>query len=279
MKYIIAYNARSNGLGNRLRVTLAARNLAEATGRRLLVVWPTSRAFQPRFRDLFTDKVGTRFPLSASQLLSKVFRYRDEHLTDIRKDDRDLIWQIRTGAGLQLPEGVDHWEDDLRALTPIPEIVDRVQTTYAQFDGQPFVGVQVRSAHIIHQKTLDASPLTWFTERLDAIRANHPDLRFFLSCDVAEVTDHLLARYPGSVALQDKGEFNTIRGVQSALCDLYLLASSGHIIGPAYSSFVELAVRLADHRVPFEHAERAVPFDAGRLDCAADPIRPERRRS
>lgn len=278
-KAIVSYNARSNGLGNRLRATLGARNLADATGRHLFVVWPTGPAFQPRFDDLWEGRLGTPMPLVASQALARIFPYRTERLEDIRDDDRAPVWQIRTGAVLALPPGVRDWEENLRELRPIAPIADAVAATHARFGGEPYVGVQVRSHAVSHDKTRAASPVQWFRDRLDALRNERPGLRLFLSCDSPEVTQEFLARYPGSVALADKGGYNTVKGVQSAVADAYLLAGAGYVIGPAHSSFVELAIRLANHTVPFENSLKEPTLDATALTTVADPLRPSIRAS
>lgn len=273
-KAIVSYNARSNGLGNRLRATLGARNLAEATGRHLFVVWPTGPAFRPRFSDLWLGRLGTPMPLPVSQGLAKVFAYRDEHLTAIRADDSSPVWQIRTGSVLELPEGVRNWEEDLRELRPIPVIAERVRRLHAQFGAEPYVGVQVRSHAVSHDKTRVASPVEWFRDRLDSLTRSNPELRLFLSCDSPDVQKEFLARYPQAVAITDKGGYNTVAGVQSAVVDTYLLASAGYVIGPAHSSFVELAIRLASHRVPFENSLKQDSLRVTDLTTVVDPLRP-----
>ncbi len=273
-KWVVAYNVRSNGLGNRLRATLGAQNLAAARGRRLAVVWPTGPLFQPRFSDLWEGSLGVGLPLTVSQVLARAYPYRDEHLRDIDSAAAARVWQIRTGGILELPDDVLSWEDSLRRLRPIDVIADRVRRAHEKFDGQPYLGVQVRTHAVSHDKTREASPVTWFHGRLDELRRTTPDLRFFFSCDVPEVQDDLLDRYPGSVALSDKGGYNTVPGVQSAVADLYLLASSGYILGPAHSSFVELAVRLGNHTIPFENSLKEPSLEPGGLTRAEDPLRP-----
>lgn len=104
-KSLVIYNARSNGLGNRVRATLGARNLARLTGRKLFVVWPRGKAFEPAFSDLWQGRVGTPLPLLASRALAVRYPFRDGRLTDIRDDDSCRVWQVRTGAVLELPDG------------------------------------------------------------------------------------------------------------------------------------------------------------------------------
>lgn len=276
-RWVVAYNARSNGLGNRLRATLGARNLAVARGRRLAVVWPTGPLFQPRFGDLFEGTLGVALPLGVSQALSRVYPFRDEHLRDIDDAAASRVWQIRTGGVLELPDGVRSWEEDLRELRPVAAIGDTVRRVHEQFGDAPYLGVQVRTHAVSHDKTREASPVEWFQRRLDEIRTAAPDLRFFFSCDVPGVQDDLVARYPGSLGLTDKGPYNSVSAVQNAVADLYLLASSAYILGPAHSSFVELAVRLANHGIPFENSLKDPGLDLAALSRAPDPLTPSER--
>ena len=118
--------------------------------------------------------------------------------------------------------------------------------------GRPYVGIQVRTHAVSHAKTIESSPVEWFANRMRQIRADYPDVPFFLSCDTPEAQEQLAGEFDGCVFLTDKGGYNTVKGVRSGLIDLYLLASSQHLIGASFSSFVEMAVFLCDGVVPFE---------------------------
>lgn len=276
-QWVLAYNARSNGLGNRLRVTLGARNLARARGRHFAAVWPTGPLFQPRFRDLFRGQDWPDVPWVAAQALGRFVTFRDEHLDDIDVASSSPVWLIRTGGVLQVPGDVRSWEEDLRELHPVQTIADKVTQLHSRFGDQPYLGVQVRTHAVSHGKTREASPVDWFTTRLDAIRRDAPELRFYFSCDVAEVQRELIERYPGSVGLDDKGAYNSVQGVQSGVVDLFLLASAGYVLGPAHSSFVELAVRLADHAIPFENSLKEPQLAPDTFTRAPDPLHPALR--
>lgn len=276
-KILVAYNNKTNGVGNRLRVSLSALNLAEFTNRKLYVVWPTMTAFRPRFSDLFEGRVGSPMSRVTSRLLAKKWPYRTNKVPDILDHSDEFVWQFRTGSNLLGPEGVRSWEENLRELRPIASIADRIVTTHQQFGGEPYLGVQVRSHPTMHDRTREASPVEWFRDRLDAVRAQYPDVRFFLSCDRPEVQAEFLERYAGSVALDDKGGYNTVLGVQSAIADAYLLAGAGYVIGPAHSSFVELAIRLANHQIQLENSLKEPMLDGTELTRVTDPLRPALR--
>ena len=100
------------------------------------------------------------------------------------------------------------------------------------------------SAHAVSRET---SPPEWFYRRMDDIRADYPDVGFFLSTDSPEVSDEVHHRFANVAELRGKSEFNSATGVQDGVCDLYLLARTDYIIGAAGSSFSITAGWLAGH--------------------------------
>ena len=136
----------------------------------------------------------------------------------------------------------------------------------------------MRTHAVSHAKTIESSPVEWFANRMRQIRADHPDVPFFLSCDTPEAQKQLAGEFDGCVFLTDKGGYNTVKGVRSGLVDLYLLASSQHLIGASFSSFVEMAVFLCDGVVPFERPDQPLDGEFSlSLGLAEDPLRPAQR--
>ena len=136
----------------------------------------------------------------------------------------------------------------------------------------------MRTHAVSHAKTIESSPVEWFANRMRQIRADHPDVPFFLSCDTPEAQEQLAGEFDGCVFLTDKGGYNTVKGVRSGLVDLYLLASSQHLIGASFSSFVEMAVFLCDGVVPFERPDQPLVGEFSlSLGLAEDPLRPALR--
>jgi hypothetical protein len=276
--YVIAYNGMDTGLGNRIRVILSTQILAELEGRRFAYVWPTGAGFGPRFDQLYQGKIGTVVPRSVSRVLAKHWRYVDESLSwldDRKREER--IWQIRTGAPLNLPADAPTWGERLRELNPVPQIAARVREIYdRQLRGRPYIGVMIRSHAVSHGETQRASPVEWFLGRLHAVRQEIPSATFFLSCDTPETQARVIAELGNCVAQEDKGGYNTLEGVRSAVADLYLLASSQHLIAPHFSSFIHMAQHLNGDVVPIETSRTATP-DRVLLESSGtpeDPIRP-----
>ncbi len=267
-----------SGLGNRLRALLGAKSLAASEGRELVYVWPTGRMFGARLRDLWRLD-ATVIPGIVSRAIAPMWPYRDHTLTWLDDQRRkEFVWQIATNQSLQLSDGAEPWQDQLRSLVPVPPVAERIRGFFdAHLRGRPYVGVMIRAHHRSHQQTRKASPIEWYLARMRALSIEHPGLRFFVSSDVADVAEAVTATIPGAVTQRDKGEYNSLRGLQAAVADLYLLASAGYILGPYWSSFVETAQHLAGGLVTLESA-RAVNEPATFLpSLVTDPLRPSHR--
>lgn len=277
---LITYNGRYSGLGNRVRVVLGSKLLAEAEGRDFYYVWPTGRTFGPKFSQLWEINDRT-LPRAISKALSLKYPYSDHTLDWIdhrRRSER--IWQIRTSQALHLPAGTRSWHEELRLMRPVGEVVDRITSSYgAGLAERPYVGAMIRAHAASHTKTIEHSPVEWYLDRMRKIRSSYPDVQFFVSCDVAEVQDRVGHEIGGCHSLSDKGAYNSVEGVRSAVADLYLLASSSYLLGPHYSSFVELARYLAAKAIPLE-TSMATPTGVLNLENAGqviDPTRPHLR--
>lgn len=277
---LIAYNGYDSGLGNRVRVVLGAQSLARLEGRAFAYVWPTGKLFGPRFSQLW-DFHAPVVPRAVSRGLAPLFPYVDETLEwldDARR--REPLWQIRTGSPLRLPPEAEPWQQRFRALRPADAIAERVERLFDErLRGRPYVGVMIRAHAVSHARTREASPVEWFLERLTELRRADAETTFYLSCDRPDVQEAVMQAVPGCVAQSDKGGYNSSDGVISSIVDLYLLAASGYLIGPHFSSFVHLAEHLAGDRLTFETSldGRSGPVDHRAAGLAIDPLRPALR--
>jgi hypothetical protein len=274
---LVAYNGYDAGLGNRVRVVLGAKSLAELEGRAFYYVWPTGRLFGPAFSDLWSFS-APQVSRTTSRILARFYPYVDESLTwltDERRQDR--LWQIRTGSPIRLPAEARSWEDELRSLELVDDIARTVTTFFdRELRGVPYVGVMIRAHVVSHQRTKDASPVDWFVARMQAIAHEHPGVRFFVSCDVPEVQQQVFAAVPGCVGLVKTGRYNSTDGLREAVADLYLLACADYLIGPHFSSFVHLAEYLAGGVLTFETSvnDPGVGVDLRAHGLAPDPLKP-----
>ncbi|NNG35828.1 hypothetical protein [Nakamurella aerolata] len=280
-RYLVAYNPAAAGLGNRMRVVLGAKVLAEHEDRRLLYVWPTGPKFGPKLTELWDFTGGRRLSKYLSRALAPLVPYGDRDVRNSAGPDAGpRIRQIMTGGELQLPPGLRSWRDEFRSLRPAPPIAERVNAFHAdQLGSEPYVGVQIRAHAVSHEKTKAMSPTSWFVDRMHQIEDADPGVRFFVSCDVPEVFEQITAEFPTAVGIKDKGAYNSTEGVTGGVADLYLLAGSGYLLGPYWSSFIELAQHLAGDRITVETANETATggVDFTSLGVVADPLRPADR--
>ena len=280
-RWVVAHTRRYHGLGNRVRAVLGARTLARSEGREFAYVWPVNRDFGASLSDLWQVE-DRRIPATLSRVMSARYPFRDNEAVRWVDDAarRERVWQIRTPHALLLPDGAPSWTDELRSLAPARSIGEEVSRFHrAHLAGAPYVGVMMRTHPHSHAETLQASPVEWYVDRLDALRRAHDGLRFFVSADTAEGLEALSSAVPGCVGLTDKGGYNSRRALEASVADLYLMAGAVHLIGPHYSSFPELAQHLAGPALRLE-TSRTSPeqaFEAGPLTIAPDPTRPSDR--
>ncbi|MFE7845377.1 hypothetical protein ACFUTX_09330 [Microbacterium sp. NPDC057407] len=277
---VVAVTRKRHGLGNRLRVTLGSRSLARWAQRDFAYVWPTGDTFGATFDELwqFGEK---RISTLRSRLLSARHPYRSHDLTWLAAGRDDRVWQVRTAHALHLPPGATAWGEELQSLTPVPSIAGRVESFYSQhLEGGPYVGVMVRAHAVSNTETLRHSPVSWYIERMKQVSDEHPGIRFFLSADTAEAQEQVFDAVPGTVALSDKGGYNTKAALISSVVDLYLLASSTHLLAPHYSSFPEIAQQLAGPTLRLETSMTDASTRFGVDDhpvVVSDPLRPSVR--
>lgn len=273
---LLATNISNAGLGNRMRFTLSALSLAESTGRKFQYAWPQSAKFKPSLDSLWNFD-HTEISWSDSVEISKSVPYvaKAEDL-----DNEDPIWNLRSGDPLTLPAGAPSWFERFRELTPTEVIRKGVISTFADLRGEPYVGVSIRAHSQSHAKTAEASPVSWYLKRMEEIVREFPNIKFFISCDVPEVQQHIMSLYPNSVGLTEKGDYNSAEGVVASIVDLYLLASSNYMLVPYWSSFPIMAWELAGRKIVMENSQNGQQdIDIRNLPLAADPLFPSKRSS
>lgn len=277
---VVAFTRKHHGLGNRLRVTLGARSLARWADRDFAYTWPTGRTFGASFDELWAFG-ERRIPAAWSKVLAVRHPYHSADLDWLEDARADSVWQIRTPHALHLPADASPWGDELRSLTPVPAIAHRVTDFHAEhLTGEPYIGVMVRAHAVSNLQTLQMSPVQWYIDRMRELRMQHPDIRFFLSADSPQAQSEILAAVPGTVALDDKGDYNSRRALLSSVVDLYLLAGAAHLVAPHYSSFPEVAQLLAGPGLRLETSMTGPETrlsGADGLTLAPDPLRPSVR--
>lgn len=277
-RWVIASPRPWHGLGNRIRSVLGARVLARRNSRRFAYAWPTGRHFGAQFDQLWQIN-DPRIPEPLTRIIAVRYPFHNETLDWVADAQAKRIWQVRTAHALNFADGTRAWEPEIQTLRPTDEIAERVTAFHdRQLGGEPYVGVMIRTHSVAHAETIASSPTEWFIERMTQLRRSHPGLRFFVSADTDEALDRVSAAVTGCVGQRDKGAYNSLPALRASVADLYLLAGSVHLLGAHYSSFPELAQRLAGPQLALEtpatgHDEDGLT-DISRPD---DPLRPQLR--
>ncbi|GAA4656774.1 hypothetical protein [Arthrobacter cryoconiti] len=279
---LIAVTGKYHGLGNRVRVVLGCRTLAQAEGRSFAYTWPTGPTFGARLDQLWEFDAPV-VPLPVSRLLALRSPYVNHSLDWLDADARtQRLWQIRTPHAIVLPTNLPSWETELRKLTPTKEVIRLIES--AANDGpsvhRGYVGVMIRTKSNAHALTLKHSPLEWYLERMSQLRVMWPDVPFYVCADTPEAFLRAQQAFSGCFGTEDKGKYNSLSALRASVADLYMLAGSSHLLGPHYSSFPELAQLLAGAKLRLETSmtpEQEVPTTTSGLSVAANPTRPFER--
>jgi hypothetical protein len=270
------------GLGNRMRTLLSAAEVADLDGRRLVYVWPRSHRFRPSLRQLWEFEHP-----AAPRLVSRIAgRMSDAIREEVPPaDERSSRWllYVKSPHTLKREDGSFYpFAHRLRALTLAEDIADEVRTFWAgRFSTAPYVALSVRANAQAHSRTLQESPVDWYLARMGEIRAQHPDVPFFLSCDSPSAEQYMKSKFDDVHSIEDRGGYNSTRGLKKSVADLYLMASSDWIVGPHWSTFAPMSAALADDKVPYETSVDAWPDELvlGSAGQVEDPTRPWQRSS
>jgi hypothetical protein len=267
------------GLGNRMRALLGALVVAKLQNRRFFYVWEVNGQFAAPITALWS------FPhLRANTYLADLahrlgVRRYDESLQDLDTVNLQRHIQISTAREMRHPVLKEGWREELRALTPVEDVAKRVQETWEKLDRHPYVGVMIRAHAKTHEKTKQRSPVDWYLGRMEEIATLCPDISFFLSTDSPEAQALVRQRFDRVIVQEDKGQYNSLTGLQAAVADLYLLASSAYMLKPYWSSFPAMAQALAGPLLRYEDSEtpKSSPIPLGQVPMPSDPMRPSFR--
>jgi hypothetical protein len=226
-----------SGLCNRLRALLSAVSAAEATGRALRVTWTPSPQCGARLDDLWSHPFR-----ETNRLERRRWRVSDindsRYLPDLTGEEPARIVHVRSGKVLM--EGTPAtrgWPGNLQQMQPLPELQERLDRVDELLGDAPRVGIQLRTHPSAHHETLAASPVSWYVEQLRPIVERVPGVRIFGSFDTPESESEMRSVFGDAlITTPDKGAFNSVRGVQDAVCDLYLLSRCDVIFGAHLSS-------------------------------------------
>lgn len=270
-----------HGLGNRLRAIASAGAIAAATGQELVVVWQSDDHCDCRMADLF-DYPGAvieeRFMDRAAQDGQRLFNYMP-HEPGAQKDAMIDVppgadAYVRSAFVLRHPASTPESENAfLRALVPVGTVRDLVRSVRPRNDVAVHVRMEGgRAAHHLPYERPDnwtpedhaliefwrgKSHYSAFAKRLDALIASGEVRTIFLAADAPEAYAAFAQRYRRKVAFLERAVYDrSADQLRYALADAILLSQAPRLLASNWSSFSELAMRLAPHRQVAEMSGR-----------------------
>ncbi len=264
-----------HGLGNRLRAVASAGAIAAATGRELVIIWQPDLHCACRFEDLFLPTgavLDQGFHLDATAMDIDLFNYMQVEPGSAKDQPvslgafRDAY--LRSASPLVSPCSNWHSENAwLHRLRPVPVVLDLVATVRQANDLSVHIRMEGGAAaqHLPYESAANWTPsahreidhwrrrshFSFFQRRLDQLIAEGQADSIFLACDMPATCDALLARYGDRIAcLPRRVTDRSAQAMVYALADAMLLSRAPRLLGSNWSSFSELAARLAV--APFE---------------------------
>lgn len=272
-----------HGLCNRLRAMASGAVVAEATGRELVVIWRPDAHCEARLSDLL-DYAGLVVETDLADRLRAdsglVYNYMEieegsNHEGPILTGD-DAFWSgdvyIRSAYPLKGPhEDFGAEQHFLRALRPASSVLPLMDGLPRAYDvsahirmagGKAFENLAYESAanwpehrHRELAQWRGKSHRDRFIARLDALQAEGRAETIFVAADLPETYEVLARRYGSRLHWLKRDLYDrSSRQLQYALADLLLLTAGRHFLGSPWSSFTDVAQRLANPLRPFEVA-------------------------
>lgn len=248
-----------SGLGNRVRALLSAAAVAEAEQRRFYYHWPITGSFGARVDELWSAVPGTALnspgpePLILDEQIDGQWRP-----ASIERHRNDEVISVSTAYVLHGWGGERKWTDlfrDLPVSQEVESLISRDFRDASQRSGS-VIGVQVRShPTLTHPRTLENSPVEWFTRRMLELHARDDSVSFFLSCDTREAEIEISSAVPNVRFVKKTGRYNSREGLIESVADLKLLSKTDYILAPYWSSFADLAWQMSGRAMPIETSQ------------------------
>lgn len=266
-----------HGLGNRMRAIASAAILADKSGRELVIVWQPDEHCDCRFSDLFEYDgavIEESFVERAGAQGCRLYNYMEVEEGALKDAEIDLSagCDIYARSAYVLNSALSSWEDEnrfLRSLRPVRAVRDLVASVRHPND----VSAHVRMAggpayeHLPYEsrenwtdeghaeiaRWREKSHFSGFMKRIDCLFDEGRAERIFLAADTPEAYAAFRDRYGDRLAALERGLYDrSAEQLRYALADAILLGQSPLLLGSTWSSFSELAMRLAPKEMTVE---------------------------
>lgn len=251
----VTYHNR-HGLANRLRLHCLAYAYALKTQRKLIVEWQRNDYCYATYHDLFVGGPSLAQLPSWERWYFRFAKRLDygsfepgtlsdgsgvESLVDLPSRVVDVSnLEANTERGSRL--GSYH-QEVIKSLTPRPEIEQKVNEFLRHFKS-PIVGIHVRLGDFVSKYGGALPPVDRYVAIVQRIAKFQPDTVFIVVSDGDEETLKPLLD-AGECRVRPKvNSRQTLEGMQDALADILILATTDILVTTPYSSFGSFAAML-----------------------------------
>lgn len=258
-----------HGLGNRLRAIGSAAAIAEASGRDLVVLWKPDHHCDCEFRDIFEYDGLVVNDLSEVELSLnfKKYNYMEIEEGAIKDEPISLVdgVDVVARAAYVLQHPASHWESEnnfIQRLNPTKPIRDLLKLMPRRFDITAHVRMEAgkgldhnsydsaenwsKESHDAIHHWREKSHYKNFLTRIDALFRENPNSVLFLAADLPSTYEVFSERYAGRVHYIKRELFDRSREqIFYAVADAIALSRGDRMLGSTWSSFSELAMRMA----------------------------------
>ncbi len=265
----------SSGLANRMRVIASCMYWQAISNVTFHYYWPCDEGLKATFEDLFEPlpnvpirplnrrlkiiMLSQHWPRIFRHLLWRFYRlflYRhilsDKEIRNLKKEDNiQSLYHILPNQPILLTSCEEFGPNDIyfRYFQPVITIQERIAAIQSTFPPVIY-GIHIRQTDQII--SIKYSPVSLFMDKMKEILETQPDAHFYLSTDDPTVERRFLDIFGDKIIrIKHKSfERNSLKGMQEAVMDMYLLSKTSKIYGSYWSSYNQAAARISG--IPLE---------------------------
>lgn len=249
------------GLGNRMRAIASGIYVGRKLNLPTTIYWNKTNDCNAHFHELFneiniqgvklyenlslTHKIATKWNLRIPKILQR-YAYDQCIYNFNMQRNGDIFSIIKNQANILLCSCHTmciHYPLN-KIFSPSNDLLLEINEITNQYPNN-IIGIHIRrtdNAQSIIQSKDEA-----FINILNHEIKINPNVHFYLATDDLSVKKHFIKLYGSRIITSnDDINRNTIKGMKSAIKDLYCLSKTNKIIGSAYSSYSEIAAELGN---------------------------------
>ncbi|MDG2449918.1 MAG: hypothetical protein P8M34_09775 [Saprospiraceae bacterium] len=247
-EYFISSPKTKAGLCNRIKSLVSCMQIADRTGKTLIINWLKSDGFNCEFSDLFSNRL-----LHTNSSKLRIHKIKEAH-------DNYFItetWRLLPpNIKLENIQNGNHEMIDFQYQETNNTVIETYIPYFQSLQITEFIDRQVNEfAKTFDENTISIAIRTWIdapnrqhlfdTEKVLKIFEENQLSTFFISSDSEKLINLLSNKYGSKILSYPKrtytGDRNSTEGIQDALIDLLLLSKNKKLMASANSTFSEVA--------------------------------------